>query len=240
MHIVEMREQLRDVLSAEDQRPAADTKRHHNQRNTENRIDLSDDLVDGDKGRDEVVDQDHCQPEGRIDQDAGLHAGIGEQRLQKACRADREDRAGHNQKDDTEDTHDVLHHRTEQSSGYLGDRRTVLTLGHHPGQIIVYAAGKDGSEGNPEEDNRSPHRTGDGAEDRSQTGNIQQLYQKQLPGRHDNIVHTIVDRNRRGLTVIRRECVVHKLAVREIPGDQDHQTKQKAKHNVFPPFCASA
>ena len=85
-------------------------------------------------------------------------------------------------------------------------------------------AGKDRTKGNPQEYDRSPQGSLHRAEDRSKSGDVQKLYQKQLPCRHDDIVDAVVDRNRRRLPVIRSERVVHELAVREVSAYQNQQT----------------
>ena len=67
---------------------------------------------------------------------------------------------------------------TEVLAGNLCDGSTVISLTDHAGEIIVYAAGKNGTECNPQEYNRTPESALQCAEDRAKAGDVQQLYQK--------------------------------------------------------------
>ena len=208
MHVAEVSPDLRGVESV-DRDTKADTYRHDDQDNTEDRIDLADDLIDGDKGRDEVVDQDDCQPGRGLREHAG-YALLSEQLDQKASRSDCEHGTNHDQKDNREYTHDVVHDRPKVNTGNLGDRCAVVSLGQHAGEIVMNGTGKNSTECDPQEHDRSPQSTLHGTEDRAEAGDVQQLYQEQLPCGHDNIVNAIIDRDCRGFTVIRSECIVYK------------------------------
>ena len=55
--------QLGQLIGGVDQDRPRDPQRHDDQADAENRVDLSDDLVDGEKRCQQIVDQDDCQPE---------------------------------------------------------------------------------------------------------------------------------------------------------------------------------
>lgn len=74
-------------------------------------------------------------------------------------------------------------------------------------------AGKDRTEGDPQEYDRSPQCTLHGSEDRAQTSDIKKLDQKEFPLGHDYVVDTIVDSDCRCLSVIRTENVIYEVAV---------------------------
>ena len=95
--------------------------------------------------------------------------------------------------------------------------------------------GEDGAEGDPQENDGAPQSALKCAEDRTKAGNVQKLDHKELPFRQDNIVHTVVDLDGRGLTVIRPEGVFDDLTVDKIAADQQCQTQQKANHLYSPP-----
>ena len=95
-------------------------------------------------------------------------------------------------------------------------------------------AGKYRAERDPQVHDRSPLRAGQRAEDRSETRDVQELYQKQLPLRHDNIIDAVIDGDGRRLAVVRAEGPVHQLAVRKISDDQDGKAQQKTNHNSIP------
>ena len=99
----------------------------------------------------------------------------------------------------------------------------------------MYSTCENSTESDPQEDNRAPHSAGKSSEDRTKSGDVQQLYQEQLPCRHDNVVDAIIDCDCRGLTVIRSECIVYKGAVGEVPADQDRKTDKETNHNITLP-----
>ena len=200
---------------------------HDDQADAEDGVDLADQLVDGQEGGDEVVDQDQDQPEHLAAQNAG---GIGAQQLQQTGGADCEDGTDHNQQHHGEHTHYVLHGLAQVDAGDLGDGDAVIPLGQHTGEIVVDAAGKDRTEGDPQEYDRSPQCTLHGSEDRAQTSDIKKLDQKEFPLGHDYVVDTIVDSDCRCLSVIRAENVIYEVAVNKVTSDQKCQTDEKTNH----------
>ena len=95
--------------------------------------------------------------------------------------------------------------------------------------------GKDGAEGDPQEDHGTPQSAAQSAEDGAEARNVQKLDHKELPLRQDHVVYTVVDLDGRGLTVIRPEGVLNDLAVDEVAADQQCQTQEKANHLYSPP-----
>ena len=207
---------------------------HDDQADAEQGIDLADDLINGKERRDEIVEQNDDQPEQRRGNDARM-AALLEQRHDQAGGADGKHGADHDQKNDAEHAHDVLHRAAEVNAGDLGDGRAFVTLAHHTGEIVVDRTGEDGAEGDPQENDGAPQSALKRAEDRAKAGNVQKLDHKELPFRQDNIVHTVVDLDGRGLTVIRPEGVFDDLTVDKIAADQQCQTQQKANHLYSPP-----
>ena len=94
----------------------------------------------------------------------------------------------------------------------------------------MHSAGEDGTEGDPQEHNRSPHGTGQGAEDGAEAGNVQKLNHKQLPLGHDDVVNAVVDGDCGGLAVVGREGLVYKLAVEQVSTYKYSQAQEKANH----------
>ena len=207
----------------------ADADGHDDQADAEERIDLADDLVNGNEGGDEVVDHDDGQPEDLVDHQAGGAAGA-DQLDKQAGRADGEHGADHDQQDHGEDTHDILHRLAEVDAGDLGNGGAVVSLGQHTGKVVMDSAGKHGAEGDPQIDHRAPHGAADGTEDGAKTGNVQKLNHEQLPLRQHDIVDTVVDGDSRGLPVVRAEDTVHELAIEQVAADQNRQAQEKAEH----------
>ena len=224
MHIIEVAPDLGDGVGGVGEDAKDDAHRHDDQADAEDRVDLADDGVDGNKGCDEVIDQNEDQPEQGRGQYTG-QAAVLAQGHDQTGRADRKHGTDHDQQHDREHTHDVLHHGAEVLAGDLCNGAAVVALTHHTGEVVVDAACKDGAEGDPQEHHRAPqcalHRT----EDRAKARDVQQLDEEQLPLGHHDVVHAVVDADRRRLPVIRPERVVHDLAVDEVAADQDRKTE---------------
>ena len=90
---------------------------------------------------------------------------------------------------------------------------------------------ENGTKGDPKENDRSPQRALHGTEDRAQAGDVQQLYQEQLPLRKYYEVDAIVDRDCRCLTVVRSKSVVNDFAVSKVSAYNDSKTDNKTYHN---------
>ena len=192
---------------------------------------IADDLVDGQEGGDEVIDQHDDQPEQRGGDDT-VGAAVLEQGDDQAGRANSKHRTHHNQQHHAEHTHDVLHEAAQIDAGDLGDGGTVVALAHHTGEIVVDAASEDGAEGDPQEHDGAPQSTLQSAEDGTEARNVQQLDHEQLPLGQDHIVHAVVDLYGRRFTVVGAEGVLHDLAVQEVAADQQSKTDQKTNHIV--------
>ena len=91
-------------------------------------------------------------------------------------------------------------------------------------------AGKDRTEGDPQEYDRSPQCTLHGSEDQAQTSDIQKLDQKEFPLGHDYVVDTIVDSDCRCLSVIRVENVIYRGCRRQSNLRSKCQTDEKTNH----------
>ena len=224
MHAVEVRPQFGDGVSGVGEDTNDNAHSHDDQADAEHGVDLADDGINGDKGCDEVVDQDDDQPEQGGGQHTG-HTAVLAQGNDQAGRADCEHGTNHDQQHDREHTHDVLHDRSEVLAGDLSDGSTLVALAHHTGEVVMHATCKDGAEGDPQEHHGAPQSTLQCTEDGTQTCNVQQLDQEQLPLGHHNVVNTIVDAHSRRFTVVRAERVVNDLAIDKVADDQERQTE---------------
>ena len=86
----------------------------------------------------------------------------------------------------------------------------------------MYAAGKDGAEGDPQEHHGTPQST---LQCTKEARNVQQLDEEQLPLGHHNVVNAIVDAHSRSFAVVRSERVVHDLTIDKVAYDQKCQTQ---------------
>ena len=228
MHVGEMAPDLRSLESMH-RNTERNADRHDDQDNTEDRIDLADDLVNRDKGGDEIVQQNNCQPGRGLCKRAG-NTLLRQQLDKQTSRSDCEHGTNHDQQNNRKYSHNGVHDRPKIDARYFGDRSTVISLGKHTGEVIMHRTGKNRTERDPQEYDRSPQRALHGTEDRAKAGDVQKLHQKQLPGRHDNVVNTVIDRDSRCFPVIRSEGIVYELAVGEVSAYQNQQTYNKAYH----------
>ena len=223
MHIGEVAPDLGDGIAlGEDAHGHAHG--HDDQADAEHGVDLTDDLVDGHESGNEIVHQDHSQPEQLVGEDAAA-AAVGEQQLDQAGGANGEHGAHHDQQHNAEHAHDVLHGAAQIDAGDLGDRGTLVTHAEHTGEVIVDSTGENGAEGDPQEHNRTPQRAAQGTENGAETGDVQQLDHKQLPLGQNHVVHAVVDLDGGRLTVIGPEGPIHQGAVDEVTADQQCQTE---------------
>ena len=228
MHIGEVVPNLGDHITlGEDTH--GHTNSHDDQADAEHGIDLTDDLVDGQEGGDEIVHQNQHQPEQLVGEDTGA-AAVGEQELDQTSRAHGEHGTDHDQQHNAEHTHDVLHSAAQVDAGDLGDRGALVTLAEHTGEVIVDSTGENGTEGDPQEHNRTPQSTAQSAEDGTQASNVQQLDHEQLPLGQNHVVHAVIDLDSGSLTVIGPEGPIHQGAIGEIAADQQCQANEKANH----------
>ena len=91
----------------------------------------------------------------------------------------------------------------------------------------MYAAAQDGAEYDPQVDRGPPAGAGQGAVDGPQTGDVQQLDQKDAPGLHGDVVHTIRVGNGGRRAVIHPKDLLDDLAVCEETHQQKDQTRKK-------------
>ena len=228
MHIGEVVPDLGDHITlGEDTH--GHTNSHDNQADAEHGIDLTDDLINGQEGGDEVVHKDQHQPEQLVGEDTGA-AAVGEQELDQTSRAHGEHGTDHDQQHNAEHTHDILHGAAQVDAGDLGDRGALVTLAEHTGEVIVDSTGENGTESDPQEHNRTPQSAAQSAKDGTQASNVQQLDHEQLPLGQNHVVHAVIDLDSGSLTVIGPEGPIHQGAIGEIAADQQCQANEKANH----------
>ena len=85
----------------------------------------------------------------------------------------------------------------------------------------MHCTRKDGAQHNPKVGSRAKLRTHDGAVDGTQTCDVQELNHKYLPGRHGNVIHTILTGKTGSLAIrVRLHNGGNKLAVKQIAQNQ--------------------
>ena len=112
---------------------ACDADSHDDEADTENRIETCNDLIDREHGSQEVVGKNDDEPRENF----------------PAGRACHEYGADEDKKNDREDTHDVQHGAAHLVANDFRNTVSVFTDGHHAGEVVMYAAGENGTEDNP-------------------------------------------------------------------------------------------
>ena len=163
---------------------AADAEGHDDQADAEEGVQLADDLVDGEHGCQEVVDQNDDGPESDAE-------GAWRQQGQKAGRPYHEDDADTQQQNDGKDAHQGFHERSQINSDDFGNAGAVVALRKHAAQIIVDCPGEDGAKYDPKIYDRTPNRSGKGAEDRPQSCDIEELDQESSPWLHGYVIYAV-------------------------------------------------
>ena len=110
MHAAKVIPDLRDGVGGVGKDAKDNADGHDDQADAKDGVDLADDRIDGDKGCNKVVHQNDDEPE----QQRGEHAGstaLMAQLHDQACGTYREHGANHDEQNDGEHAHDVLHHR---------------------------------------------------------------------------------------------------------------------------------
>ena len=205
------------------QRSSRDAQRHDDQADAENRVQLADDLVDGEQRRQEIVDQNHNRPE--------LHVqGLRRQQGDQPRRAYHKHNAHHHQQNHRENPHDHCHDRTQVFAYDLRDGRAVVALGEHAGEIVVDAPCENSAEHNPDVDHRPPQRAAERSENRAKPRDVQKLNQKRPAGGHGHEVHVVLHGVGRGLPAVRVEHPLHKAAIKKITGNQQYKSSKKRYH----------
>ena len=108
------------IFSAREEDSADDCRRHDDQQNAENWIELADELVDGEEGSEQVVDENYYRPEGAV------HP-IGSQLVEQTRGTCDEYRAAQHEQNHRENSHYPFGDLSEICARKLGDRRAFVT-----------------------------------------------------------------------------------------------------------------
>ena len=201
-----------------------DSHGHEEQREAEHGVQLADELVDGQKRGSHVVDEDEDDPE------EARHA-VGGYLGQQVGRVIDEHGSYEYHQQQGEDAHGELDTSTELAAHDLGQRGSAHAQRHHARHEVVDGSGEDGAENYPQERRRSVHDAHDGAEDGPQTGNVEKLYEENLPGGELDVVYAVghgLDGRIAG--GVYADHLGGKLAVNEIACYEQCQGYEKSYH----------
>ena len=203
-----------------------DTHRHEKQSHRKQRIHLTDNLINRQHRSQYIIQEHHHNPERRVQH-------LRSQLRQQTGRPRHKHSTHQNHQHHRKHTHHLLGTHTQITPDQLRQALTVMTHRQHPRQIIMHSPRKNTPQHNPQirrSPELSPH---DGPENRPQPGNVKELYHKNLPRRHRNIIHAIRPRQGRRLPVIRTEYTLHHTPINKITGNQCQQAKCKCNHGSY-------
>ena len=189
---------------------------HDNEADAEEGIETGNDFIHRKKGGQEIVEENDKEP--------GEYLPAGKFGKEHG-RAGHEYGSDQNQKDDGEETHNGEHGMTHMAAYDFGNTVAVFPDGHHAGEIVMDAAGKNGAQHDPEIYGGAPESAAQSTEDGAQACNVQELDEENLPGRKGHIVYAVIMNERRRFSVGRSEELIHNSAVNKITGYEGSQSK---------------
>ena len=219
--------QFRQLVAAGDQ-PHDDAHRHHQKHRAKDGIELPDQLVDGQQRSQQVIDQNHHNPE------AGVHP-IRRQAGDQRGRAGGKHRAQQHQKDHREHPHHLLGRRAKACAYDFRNGRAVHPDGDHAAHVVMDGSAQNGAKHNPQKHHRAKNRSQQGSENGAGACDVKELNEKNPPGFHGNVVHPVgMGRSRRGPSV-GTEDPFGQLAVEQVSsGQQKHGANQRYQKSFLP------
>ena len=204
------------VAADAEQHANHDAERHDDEAGAENRIEASNQRVNRQQRREEVVEQ-----------HARQHVLDGDARelCDEADRARHEDSTDEHEQHDRKHAHDEEHHGAHVVADDLRDALAILAQRNHAGQVIMHAACEDGTKDNPEIDARAPDGAAKRTENRAEACDVQELDHEDLPCRQRDVVDAVVMTNGRCGPVRRAEDMLDDLAIGEIAYDKCTESK---------------
>lgn len=189
-----------DMTAYAHEHAAGNTQSHDDQADTENGVETGNNFINRKKSGQEIVNKNNQKP----------GENLPARKLGK-----KHGRAGHEygtyqyQKDNGEETHNGEHGVSHVAAYDFRNTVAVFPDGHHAGEVIMDAAGKNSTQHNPEIYRRPPESTAQGAENRAKACNVQELDEKYLPRGKRHVVNTVIVYEGRCPAVRRSEKPVH-------------------------------
>ena len=215
-HIIEVSPNLRNRRPMQEQ-PHHQRACHKQQREGEQRINLTDNLVDRQHRSDDIVTEDDKHP----------HHRLAAQLMQNHSRRIHEHRTHHDEQQHGEYQHHALRGLAQILTNHLWQSCTVMAHRKHAREIVVHGAGEDTAEHNPQISHRTELRTHNGTEDRTCTGNVQELNHEDFPRRENNVIETIGLSNSWCHTIIWTKHTLYETSIEQIAHNKSYKTQQK-------------
>ena len=215
-----------------------DADRGEQQDRTEYRIDASDDLVDREYGRDQIICEDHA-----VDHPCGnrVHGPVKPEYLGRGDIAGGVDeyRAYQKEQQAAEDLVYGVDTFVAVSADHVRHLCPAVAQADHAGEVVVHRTSDDIADRDGDKCDGSEEDALDRSEDRAGACDVQQVDQAVLPAPHRNVIDAVFFCVSRRLPVIRSEDVLAELSVKGGADEKDHETNDECNHVVVPPclFC---
>ena len=109
-----------------------------------------------------------------------------------------------------------------------------MAHGQHAAHVVMDAAGKNGTEDDPQIHDGAKQSTVQSTEDGAQTSDVQQLNQENFPTLHGDKVNTVIEGNGGSCPVIGTENPVYAFAVKHVTQCQECDGENKRNHSLPP------
>ena len=195
----------------------------------EDGVNLADDGINGEHGRDEVIQEDRA-----VDDPCGNVVGLaGEaEELGGGNVAGGVDKHGPHQQQ--HDANEYVVELVNALGGVAADHfrhlSAAVTQADHAGEVVVHGAADDVADGNGQKSDGPEQNALDRPDDGAGAGNVQEVDQTVFPAAHGNIVHAVFFGIGGGLAIIRTEHLFAEASVQCSAADQDDQADNKCCH----------
>ena len=195
----------------------ADGDDHEQHRERKGRIDLADNLVHGHHRGGHVVEEDEDHPHHLVAPDAAENDG----------RAVDEECAHQHHHQHGEEDESLARRGAEVEARELRQSAAVVPQGEHAADVVVHGTSEDTSQHNPEICRWTEPHTHDGSEDRSCSGDVQELNHEDTPRWQHHVVNLVRLADGRGLAVVGTEDAFGHPAVNHIAQKKGNDTNSK-------------
>ena len=200
---------------------------HDEQRHAEDGVYAADEGVDGQQRRQNVVYEYYDRPERHRAEGPPAYG----HRCEQTCGCGHEDRAHQHHQHQREEAHGLPHAAAEFVADDLGKAHAVLAYGYHAREVVVHRAAEDRSKDDPQICRRAEQDAHYRTEDGARAGDVEELYEVDLPCRHGDVVDAVAVGVAGGLACgVGAEDPLDKGAVEYVSENEGRKGRDKCYH----------
>ena len=212
-------------LGTHDQEVAQDADSHEDETCGKERIDTTDDLIDGAKRSYHIIDEYDANPPIGGDAKARGHVA------QQFGRTTDKNGTHKDHQHGNEDTHQATGMTSQEETDDFGQRSTIHSQRNHSCEVIVSGSSEDGTQYYPKIGSSAKLCTHNGTEYRTKACDIQKLNHVHLPSRQRDVVNAILAGVARCRTsIIDTEHTADETPIDEIADNESGQSEKKTNH----------